>query len=339
MNSHKQKIVTIGGGTGQFALLSGLRDLEGIEITAVVSMADSGGSTGRLRDELGILPPGDVLKCILALSPYRNLARTIFLKRFASDLRLKGHNAGNLLLTVLSDYAGSFPAGIQALVEILDVKGRILPVTIDKTTLVAELSNGERVYGQAAINVPHVTQRERIKDIFLVPHHTDSVSAYPPVLEALSTAEYILIGPGDLFTSILPNLIVPGVREALEGTRAKIFYVVNIMTKFGETDHFTGQDFVAKVEECIGRQVDGILCNSKRPEEELLEQYRTEQAEFVQIETSAPCWGDRTIHACDLLDTSGGLVRHDSGKLALLIEEAVLKGRKKTKGPVSRMQT
>ena len=338
MKREERKVVTIGGGTGQFALLSGLRDLEGIEITAVVSMADSGGSTGRLRDELGILPPGDVLKCILALSPYRNMARTIFLKRFTSDLRLKGHNAGNLLLTVLSDYAGSFPAGIQALVEILDVRGRILPVTIDKTTLVAELSNGERIYGQAAINVPDGTQRERIKDIFLVPHHADSVSVYPPVIEALSSAEYILIGPGDLFTSIVPNLIVPGVREALEETRARIFYVVNIMTKFGETDNFTGQDFVAKVEECIGRQVDGIIYNSRKPDERILDQYKAEKAEFVEVQESAPCWGDRNIYACDLLDTSGDLVRHDSGKLALLIEKVLLKGRKKTERPGSRVK-
>lgn len=328
MNRHKQKVVTIGGGTGQFALLSGLRDLEGIEITAVVSMADSGGSTGRLRDELGILPPGDVLKCILALSPYHKIARTILLKRFTSDIRLKGHNAGNLLLTVLSDYAGSFPAGIQALVEILDVRGRILPVTIDKATLVAELSDGERIYGQAAINVPHGTQRERIQDIFLVPHHTDSVSVYPPVIEALSSAEHIIIGPGDLFTSIIPNLIVPGVRAALKETGAMIFYVVNIMTKFGETDNFTGHDFVSKVEECIGRQVDGIICNTRKPDERLLDEYRAEKAEFVEIDEWASCWGDRTIYASDLLDTSGGLVRHDSVKLALLIEKSILKGRK-----------
>jgi len=302
-------------------------------------MADSGGSTGRLRDELGILPPGDVLKCILALSPYRNLARAIFLKRFASDLRLKGHNAGNLLLTALSDYAGSFPAGIQALVEILDVRGRILPVTIDKTTLVAELRNGEKIFGQAAINVPNGAQRERIRDIFLVPHHGDSVSVYPPVIEALCSADYILVGPGDLFTSILPNLIVPGVREAIEKTRARIFYVVNIMTKFGETDHFTGQDFVAKVEECIGRQVDGIICNSRKPDETLLSHYRAEQAEFVEIEESAQCWGGRAVHACDLLDTSGGLVRHDSGKLAFLVEKLLLKDRERTVTPAQGAKT
>jgi uncharacterized cofD-like protein len=323
MKRKKRKVVTIGGGTGQFALLSGLRDLEGVEITAVVSMADSGGSTGRLRDELGILPPGDVLKCILALSPYHSMARTILLKRFTSDIKLKGHNAGNLLLTMLSHYAGSFPAGIQALVEILNVRGKILPVTIDKATLVAELSDGERIYGQAAINVPQGARREKIQDIFLVPHHTGFISVYPPVIEAVNCAEYIIIGPGDLFTSIIPNLIVPGVGEALKETKAKILYVVNIMTKFGETDHFTGYDFVHKIEECIGRRLDGVIYNTGKPDKGLLAQYEAEQAQFVEIEKHAPCWGNRMIHTADLLDTAGGIVRHDSEKLAQLIMEII----------------
>ncbi|MBN2034662.1 MAG: uridine diphosphate-N-acetylglucosamine-binding protein YvcK [Deltaproteobacteria bacterium] len=321
MKPEKHKVVTIGGGTGQFALLSGLRDLKGIEITAVVSMADSGGSTGRLRDELGILPPGDVLKCILALSPYRSIARTILLKRFRSDIKLKGHNAGNLLLTMLSHYAGSFPAAIQALVEILDVKGKILPVTIDKATLVAELSDGKRVYGQAAINVPQGGRREKIKDIYLVPHYTDSVSVYPPVIEAIRSADNIIIGPGDLFTSIIPNLIVPGVGEAIRETEARILYVLNIMTKLGETDYFTGYDFVCKMEECISRQLDCIISNTGRPNEKIMNQYRAEKAEFVEIDEHAACWADRTLYATDLLDTAGGIVRHDSVKLARLIQE------------------
>jgi len=324
MKQEQRKVVTIGGGTGQFALLSGLRDLEDVEITAVVSMADSGGSTGRLRDELGILPPGDVLKCILALSPYHSIARTILLKRFTSDIKLKGHNAGNLLLTMLSHYAGSFPAGIQALVEILNVKGKILPVTIDKATLVAELKDGERIYGQAAINVPQGAQREMIQDIFLVPHHTGSVSVYPPVIEAIRFADHVIIGPGDLFTSIMPNLIVPGVGEAIAKTKAKILYVVNIMTKFGETDHFTGYDFVCKIEECIGRRLDGVIYNTGKPDEGLLAQYEAEQAQFVEIEKHAPCWGDHMIHTADLLDTAGGIVRHDSEKLARLIMEMII---------------
>jgi len=320
----KKKVVTIGGGTGQFALLSGLRDLEGIEITAVVSMADSGGSTGRLRDELGVLPPGDILKCILALSPYRTMARTILLKRFANNTRLKGHNAGNLLLMELSDYAGSFPAGIQALAEILDVKGNILPVTIDKATLVAELSDGERIYGQAAINVPQGA-RQKIRDIFLVPHHARSVSVYPPVIEAIHEAGYVIIGPGDLYTSIIPNLIVGGVGEALKATAGRILYVVNIMTKYGETDHFTGHDFVSKVEECIGREIDVVIHNTGRPDKGLLDQYMAEKAEFVEIDGKATGWENRTVYACDLLDTAGGIVRHDSGKLASWIQR-ILEG-------------
>jgi uncharacterized cofD-like protein len=323
MTNKSHNVVTIGGGSGQFALLSGLRDLEEIKITAVVSMVDSGGSTGRLRDELGILPPGDVLKCILALSPHHDIARIIFLKRFIKDRRLQGHNAGNMLLTMISQYTGSFPTGVQALGEILDAKGAILPVTIDKATLVAELTDGSRIYGETAIDIPRGTQREKIRDVFLVPHHSDSISVYPPVIEAINSANYIIIGPGDLFTSIIPNLIVPGVKEALQETSAKVLYVINIMTKFGETHNFLGLDFVRKLEECIERQVDGIIYNAEKPDEKLLEQYRGQKAEFVEINESDDWWGNRRIYTSNMLDIAGGIVRHDSRKLALLIKEII----------------
>ncbi len=138
MRTKKARILTIGGGSGQFALLSALRDLENIEITSVVSMTDNGGSTGRLRDELGILPPGDALKCIVALSPLRDAAQSILLKRLNGFGRLQGHNAGNMLLTMLSDYTGSFPTAINTLSDILEIKGTVLPATTDKATLVAD---------------------------------------------------------------------------------------------------------------------------------------------------------------------------------------------------------
>jgi len=316
-----KKILTIGGGSGQYALLSGLRDLDQIDITAVVSMVDSGGSTGRLRDELGILPPGDVLKCILALSQHRDIARNIFLKRFTGDRRLLGHNAGNMLLTMLSRYTGSFPSGVHALAEILDTRGKILPVTIDKATLVAELTDGSRIYGETAIDIPRGTQREKIRDVFLVPHHSDSISIYPPVLDEIRSAHTIIIGPGDLFTSILPSLIVPGVKEALQKTRAKILYVINIMTKFGETHQFTGRDFVRTLDEFIQRRIDGIVYNTGRPDEKLLARYREQKAEFVEIDNHDGWWEDRTVYESDLLDTSGGIVRHDSAKLADLVKD------------------
>jgi uncharacterized cofD-like protein len=320
------KLVTLGGGSGQFALLSGLRDLENVDITAIVSMVDSGGSTGRLRDEFGILPPGDVLKCIVALSPHREMARVLLLKRFIEDRRLKGHNAGNMLLTMLSRYAGSFPAGIQALAEILDVRGRILPVTIDPGTLVAELTDGTRIFGENAIDVPRGTQREKIRDVFLVPHHSESISVYPPVIDAAWWADYILIGPGDLFTSIIPGLIVPGVADAFRKSRGRLLFVMNIMTKFGETHQFTGWEFVARLEDVFQREVDGIIYNSARPDENLLEQYRRQKAEFVELDPRDPRWGKRRIYSDDLLETSGGIVRHDPRKLAGLIRRVIDEG-------------
>jgi uncharacterized cofD-like protein len=316
-----KKIVTIGGGSGQFALLSGLRDIEDIHIIAVVSMMDSGGSTGRLRDELGILPPGDILKCILALSPHRDMARAILLKKFVGDRRLQGHSAGNMLLTMLSRYTGSFPRGVQALAEILDVRGIILPVTVDKATLVAELTDGNRIFGETAIDMPRGTQREKIRNVFLVPHHSDSISVYPPVIEAIHEADFIILGPGDLFTSIIPNLIVPGVKDALRTTRALLLYIVNIMTKFGETHNFRGRDFAFKLEENLGRDVDGIIYNTKRPEGHIMEQYRGQKAEFVEIDIKDDWQGGRKIYTSDLIDTTGGIVRHDSNKLAHLFKK------------------
>jgi uncharacterized cofD-like protein len=323
MKDTKQKLVTIGGGSGQFALLSGLRDLESIDITAIVSMVDSGGSTGRLRDELGILPPGDVLKCVLALSPQRDIIRTLLLKRFAGDSRLKGHNAGNMLLTMLAEYTGSFPTGVESLAEILDARGTILPVTVDRATLVAELTDGRRIYGQRAIDIPRETQREKIRDIYLVPHYGDTISVYPPVISAIMSADHIIIGPGDLYTSIIPNLLVQDVEEAFKKTSAKVYYVVNIMTKFGETHNFTGYDFVRKIEEHIGRRVNGIIYNNKKPEKTILDHYRTQKAEFVEIDENGTVWERRKIYMSDLLSIAGGIVRHDSKKLALLIKDII----------------
>ncbi len=325
MDTQEKKIVTIGGGSGQFIFLSGLRDLEDIQITAIVSMVDSGGSTGRLRDELGILPPGDILKCILALSPYQDSCRSILLKRFQKDRRLAGHSAGNMLLTMLSRYTGNFPGGVMALAEILDVDGTILPVTIDRATLVAELTNGQRIYGEEAIDLPRGTQREQIRDVFLVPHHHSSISVYPPVLDAIEHADYIFIGPGDLFTSIIPNLIVPGVKEALQKTSAKIYFTINIMTKFGETHNFTGKDFVINLEKRLGRKIDGIIGNKTKPIKQTLDNYLEQKSNFVDIDTTDPFWESRKIQMDDFLDIDSIIVRHAPKKLASIVQKIILK--------------
>lgn len=320
-NPKKQThIVTIGGGSGQFALLSGLRDIDGVAITAVVSMMDSGGSTGRLRDELGILPPGDILKCIVALSPHQSFSRTILQKRFQKDRRLKGHNAGNMLLTMLSQYTGSFPTGVAALSEILDTRGTILPVTTDQATLVAELTDGQRIFGEQAIDVPRGHQREKIRDVFLVPHHTDTIHVYPPVVSAIAAADYVIIGPGDLFTSIIPNLIVPGVAEALCQTSAKLIYIVNIMTKYGETHNFRAKDFVERLENYIGKKVDGIVYNTTLPDNATCQAYRTQKSDCVSLDRNDPFWRQRKLYDADLIDSDGTVVRHDSHKLTVLLE-------------------
>jgi len=317
------RIATIGGGSGQFALLAGLRSLKEVGITAIVSMVDSGGSTGRLRDELGILPPGDILKCILALSPHRDLMRGLFLKRFKNDRRLQGHTAGNMLLTMLSRYTGSFPAGVNALSEILDVKGTVLPVTVDRATLVAELTDGSRIFGEEAIDMPRGTQRERIKTVYLVPHHAEGISVYPPVLNAIEAADFIVIGPGDLFTSIIPNLIVPQVKEAIQTAKGKTIFAVNIMTKFGETHAFSGKDFVKQLEDILERPFDVILHNSNKPSSDILAAYQNQKAVFVGIDHSDDFWKHRHLISADLLDTGGGVVRHDSRKLARLIQQII----------------
>ncbi|MCD8535597.1 MAG: YvcK family protein [Verrucomicrobia bacterium] len=314
------KVLTIGGGSGQFALLSSLRSLPGIEITSVVSMVDSGGSTGRLRDELGILPPGDILKCLLALSPEQAVTRKILQSRFSRTGRLKGHSVGNLLLTFLSTYTGSFAEGVSALADVLGVRGKVLPVTVDRATLVAELTDGRRIFGEAAIDVPRGNQREKIKNTYLVPHHNDHIEVYPPVLDAIQEADVILIGPGDLFTSVIPNFNVPGVGEAISQAPGKVLYNVNIMTKYGETDEFTAMEFVHEIEKHANRQMDYVMMNSARPDEDLLDRYKTQKSEFVEP-VPAESLSPRHVFHFDLLDQDGGIVRHDPEKFGCAMFE------------------
>jgi uncharacterized cofD-like protein len=214
---------------------------------------------------------------------------------------------------------------VQALAEILDARGTILPVTVDDATLVAELTDGSRIFGEEAIDLPRGNQREKIRDVFLVPHHRDSISVYPPVLDAIENSDYIIIGPGDLYTSIFPNLIVQGVKEAIQKTKAQILYIVNIMTKFGETHNYKGADFIKALEDCIGRRLDGIIINTGQPEDDILGNYMEQKAALVIFDDTDEVWRDRNTYPSDLLDATGDIVRHDSKKLAMLITEIISK--------------
>lgn len=304
------KVVTIGGGTGQFTLLSALKDFD-IDLTAIVSMVDSGGSTGRLRDEYGILPPGDILKCLIALSSYKE-ARQILQIRFLSNEKLKNHNPGNLLLVFLYQYlGGNFIGAVEALGEILNIKGRVLPVTTDKATLVAELETGELIYSEAEIDTRK--KSESIKRTFLVPH-SGKLEINLEAKNKIEEADYIFIGPGDLFTSITPNFLVPGVKESIKNSKSKIIYILNIMTKFGETNGFSASLFQEKIENYLGRTVDFILINNRLPSAQVLEKYKEERAQPVQDDLPE----NKNFIRADLI-AEKGLARHDVDKLKKVI--------------------
>ena len=318
-----KKIVTIGGGSGQYVLLSALRDLPDADIRAIVSMADSGGSTGRLRDELGVLPPGDILKCLVALSNKREVYRELLLKRFNTNGKLNGHSVGNFLLTFTTQYVNCFTKGIRALGEILETQGQVLPVTTCDVTLVAELINGDMLRGETRIDITRGRGRKAIKEVKLIANKNNRIKVHEPAKQAVKTADYIIIGPGDLYTSIIPNLIVPGMKAAIKNTKAKVVYILNIMTKYGETDSYSGADFVNKVESHIGRPVDIVIANNRKPSSKLLGNYQKEKADFV-VAGGLNDTGKRKIVKTDLLNTAGDLARHDTAKLTRIIKALII---------------
>lgn len=307
------RIVTIGGGTGQFTLLSGLKRLPDAELTAVVSMADSGGSSGRLRDELGALPPGDVLKALLALSDLPgDVARDLLQHRFAEGA-LGGHTSGNMLLTMLASYSGSFLEAVRGLGDMLKVHGTVLPVTTGNITLRARLEDGTVLVGETAIDVPATAVRSRIAEVWLEPN----ALALPHVAGAIKSADLVVLGPGDLYTSVIPVLLVRGVAEALRETHARLVYVCNTMTKPGETDGYTASQFTEAVERVLQRGVDAVVVNAAHPDAVVAGRYAAAGSFPVENDLS----GTRVI-AADLL-RKAELARHDPEKLAA----AVLAGR------------
>jgi len=264
-----KKIVVIGGGTGSFTILSGLKNFP-FELTSIVSMMDSGGSTGILRDEFGILPPGDVRQCLVALSD-SPLMRKLFEYRFNKGKTLNGHSMGNLLLTALKDILGSEDEAILRASEILRIKGRVLPVTMDNCHLCAELKNGKIVIGEAKIG------KNKINKIFL----TKKAKVFLPTKKAILNADYIILGPGDFYTSILPNLLVKGVTNSIKKSKAKTIFVCNIMTK-GETKNFTANDYVEELLKYLKINPDYVLMNNKKPNNNIIQRYKKEGSEFVE---------------------------------------------------------
>ena len=314
----KSNITTIGGGTGTFNVLSGLGKNRKLNLAAIVTVADSGGSTGELRDEFGILPPGDIRRAIVALSEDTEVVRRLFEYRFKEGRRIAGHTVGNLLLTALSDIMGDFERGIEELCTMFDVRGKVIPVTLDNVHLGVTLENGERIVGESEIDVPRHDANVPIRDAFLI----GGGRLNPRAREAILNSDFVIIGPGDLYTSIIPNLLCEGMREALRETQARIVYVGSIMTKHGETDGFCVEDFVRVLEQHVGADcLDYVLVNNGELRSDLLDKYEQEGKAPVRLKQREKLIerGIKIVERDFTSDTD--YIRHDPRKLARAVED------------------
>ncbi len=275
-----KKVVVIGGGTGTFTVLSALKKYDNLNLTAIVSMADDGGSTGRLRDELGVLPPGDIRQCLVALSESDLLMRRLFNYRFCRGA-LKGHNFGNLFISALEKITGSFDSAISALEKILKIKGKVIPVTLDKIKLIAETQDGEMMIGEEEIDTSKNLFKKNIKRFFL----NNKAKINPKAKQAIREADYIIIGPGDLYTSIIPNFLIKGVVESVKKSQARKIYLCNLMNKTGHTDNFKVSDFVKVINKYLGEDcLDYVIYNNKKPEKKLIKKYAKKNEYFVEVD-------------------------------------------------------
>jgi uncharacterized cofD-like protein len=299
------RVVVIGGGHGIATVLRGLKEYTN-NLTAVVSVADDGGSSGEIRRDLGILPPGDIRNCLAALSDDEALLTQLFQYRFGGETGLGGHTFGNLFITALADLTGSFEDAVAESGRALSVHGQVLPATLHNVRLVADVQLPQtetevRVEGESQI--PKAAGR--VRRVWLEPN---DASAYPPVIQAVLGADMIVIGPGSLYTSILPNILVRDLLEAIHSSRAVKLFVTNIATQPGETEEYTSSDHIHALEDLIGFElVDVIVCNSCYDGE------LDRKVQWVRIDESVA--RDSRLYCTDLVDR-GNLVRHDANRLA-----------------------
>jgi len=324
-NKNKQKIVVIGGGSGSFMVLSGLKNYS-VDLSAVVTMSDDGGSTGVLRDELGVLPPGDVRQCLVALSQDSTVLRELFNYRYG-DGGLKGHSFGNIFLSTLEKITGGFDSAVVEASRILRIKGYVLPVTLKNTRLVAVLKNGKKIIGEKNIE-KYKGGSANIKKLLLKP----SAQLNPKIFKAIREADKIVISPGDLYTSLVPNFLVEGLSEAVANSKAKVIYVVNLMTEAGQTNNFTSKDYISELEKYMGKGIiKYAVFNSELPDSKLLKKYsrqgerpvatcKAEESAGIEfIERKLLSHKIYKIDKNDKLQGERSLIRHDGDKLAEVI--------------------
>lgn len=310
--SRGPRIVAIGGGTGLPHLLSGLKGYTD-KLTAVVTVADDGGSSGRLRRDLNILPPGDLRNCLVALAETEPLMGRLFQHRFTRQGGLSGHSFGNLFIAALTEVTGDFGEAVRASSKVLAISGQVLPVTLDDVRLTATFADGRKVQGESRIT----GAGGHIQKLTLEPH---DARPNPEVLQAIANADAIVLGPGSLYTSILPNLLVPGVAKAVERSGALKVYVCNVMTQPGETDGYSVALHLQALKAQTGLSlVDYVVANTEAPSNEVLRRYAAKDQYPVAVDRDAiEAQGVRLLKA-RLLENREGLIRHHPGRLARTI--------------------
>lgn len=330
-----KNVTVIGGGTGTYVVLNGIKKLENIDITAIVSSADSGGSTGILRDEFGALPVGDFRQCLVALSPdadeEENILRKLFEYRFDKGGKgLEGHNFGNLFITALTEVLGSEELAFRKVSKILNIKGRVYPVTFDQVQLVAEYEDGSISYGEKMIDepIPSHDGTLKIKKLWIQPN----AEVFAKSKEQIINSDLIILGPGDLYTSTLANIVIDDFVGILKQSKAKILYITNLVSKYGQTHGFSSKDFIDELEKYMQKEVDFILQNDAEIPDGILERYKVEKAYKIEDDLG----DDKRVIRTDLLSDTlftqkssdtvkRSLLRHSSEKIAIQIDKILQK--------------
>ena len=315
--STKIKVVTIGGGTGLSVLLRGLKKYP-LEITAVVTVADDGGSSGKIRSDMNIPSPGDIRNVIAALSDVEPYLEKMFQYRFDSG-EVKGHPVGNLMIAAMTDIHGDFSTAVKVMSRILNVRGTVLPTTNDIATLNAVLSDGEIIRGESSI-----TKAGGVIDhVYITPSR---VKPNEDVLKAIEEADYIIMGPGSLYTSIIPNLVISNVSEKIRESKAKKIYVCNVMTQHGETDNYSVCDHIVAINKHVQENIfDLVIANSREFDDSILSKYHKEKQEPVKIDQDKiEKLGIKLIKNNDVGIVDNNTIRHNAEKVSELIYDYII---------------
>lgn len=311
------KVVVIGGGSGVSTILPGLKQFT-TKLTAIITVADDGGSTGRLREDLGIIAPGDIRNCLVSLANTDRYMKDLFDYRFDRG-ELKGHSFGNLFIAALNDIYKDFGQAIYKAGEILSITGKVLPVTLENTSLVAKLENGDYVSGESNISKEVLEKNTRISKIHLEPKE---VELFEDAKKDLLEADIIILGPGSLYTSIIPNLLTKDVTSLIKKSNAKVYYIVNAVTQKGETDNYSVKDHYDAIIKHSDNIIDSVVINNSIVSAEILKKYKKENQDIVlATDEELNFFKDSKIEILqdDLIEVINKKIRHNSDKVARLI--------------------